>query len=68
MVKEMMQQLGLGKAGTPEEAAASAAKRQRLASLGVLPPQPKQNIFQIAHRNFRSYQKWRSMRQRLAQK
>jgi hypothetical protein len=55
--------LGLAPAAGKPEDAGTAMKRAALTAIGVLPPQPKQNIFQIAHRNFRSYQKWRNLRQ-----
>lgn len=33
--------------------------RETLEKIGVLVPPPKQNIFQMAHRNYRSFGKWR---------
>jgi hypothetical protein len=68
----MLSALGF-KFGGEEAAEAGGGKgfnRQTLLNLGILPKQPKQNIFQIAHRNYRSYQKWRQshVTPRVAQK
>jgi len=40
----------------------SALALQHLVSLGILKTNPKQTIFQLAHRNYRSFEKWRRSR------
>jgi hypothetical protein len=53
---------GLGIQQLAANAAAPAkdpALKSDLAARGVIKLNPKQNIFQLAHRNYRSFQKWR---------
>lgn len=59
MMSALMRMMGLGGNDGASAAAKRAVVAEQLARMGIIRLNPKQNIFQLAHRNYRSFQKWR---------
>ena len=62
---DLLQQLMSGFPGMPkkgEDTAVGEKERDPLMALGVRRPVGKMTLFQLAHRNFRSYREWRTKR------